>query len=247
MADHEVVSSADWLKARTELLEKEKEFSRLRDQMTQMRRKLPWERMEEDYVFQAAGGEMTLADLFCNCSQLIVYHFMFGPDWPEGCKICSMLGDHYDPLIIHLRHRDVSLMTVSRAPLEKIEAYRQRMGWTFPWVSSSENEFNRDFGVTFTKEEMESGSCAYNYKEGGKFPVDEAPGISSFVKDESGQVYHTYSAYARGLENFLGLYNFLDIVPKGRDEDGLPYSMSWVRQHDKYDDDTFVDPYIDQS
>ena len=245
MTTHPVVSSDAWLAARKELLEKEKEFSRLRDQLTQMRRDLPWEKIEKSYTFDGPDGKETLADLFGNCSQLIVYHFMFGPDWPEGCKICSMFGDHYDPLTIHLKHRDVTLVTVSRAPLAKIEAFKKRMGWNFKWVSSLDNEFNWDYYVSFKSVDIEAGQVYYNYREGAKFPANEGPGISSFYKDENGDVFHTYSSYGRGLENFLGIYSFLDIVTKGRDEDDLPYGMAWVRHHDQYDDASIVDPYVE--
>jgi predicted dithiol-disulfide oxidoreductase (DUF899 family) len=243
MTDHTVVSSDQWLTARKDLLQKEKEFSRLRDELTQKRRNLPWERVEKDYTFDGPNGKESLADLFGECSQLIVYHFMFGPDWPEGCKVCSMLGDHYDPLVVHLKHRDVTLVTVSRAPLATLEAYRQRMGWSFKWVSSLERDFNWDYHVSFKQEDLDAGRAYYNYQEGAKFPVTEGPGISSFRKDASGDVFHTYSSFGRGLENFLGIYNFLDIVTKGRDEDGLPYPMAWVRHKDRYDDDSFVEPY----
>ena len=244
MQSHPVVTSADWLVARKELLKKEKELSRLRDEMTQLRRELPWEKVEKRYVFDSVDGNETLSDLFAGRSQLIIYHFMFGPDWEEGCKICSMLGDHYDPITIHLAHRDVTLVTVSRAPVANLEAFKLRMGWKFKWVSSLESDFNWDFHVSFKPGEIESGKAYYNYQENAKFPVFEAPGISSFYKDDTGDVFHTYSSFGRGLENFLGIYNFLDIVPKGRDEQGLPYSMAWVRHHDKYDDDSFVDPYV---
>lgn len=243
MTDHPVVSSDQWLAARKELLVNEKEFSRLRDELTQRRRDLPWERVKKEYTFDGPGGKETLAELFGSCSQLIIYHFMYGPDWPEGCKICSMFGDHYDPLVIHLKHRDVSLVTVSRAPLATLEAYRQRMGWSFKWVSSLESDFNWDYHVSFTQEDLDGGRANYNYTEGGKFPVPECPGISSFYKDADGNVFHTYSSFGRGLENFLGIYNFLDIVPKGRNEAGLPYPMAWVRHKDRYQDESFVDPY----
>ena len=166
------------------------------------------------------------------------------PDWTEGCKICSMLGDHYDPLAIHLKHRDVTLVTVSRAPLATLEAYKQRMGWSFKWVSSLDSDFNWDYHVSFKQEELDAGGSYYNYQEAAKFPVTEGPGISSFYKDASGDVFHTYSSFGRGLENFLGIYNFLDIVTKGRDEDSLPYPMAWVRHKDRYNDDSFVDPYV---
>jgi predicted dithiol-disulfide oxidoreductase (DUF899 family) len=243
MAGHPIVSNEEWLAARVELLKKEKELSRLRDELTQQRRDLPWEKVEKEYTFDGPHGREALADLFGECSQLIVYHFMYGPDWPDGCKICSMLGDHYDPLTIHLKHRDVSLVTVSRAPLATLEEYRRRMGWTFKWVSSLESEFNWDYHVSFSQEDLDAGTARYNYRDGAKFPATEGPGISAFSKSEDGEVFHTYSSFGRGLENFLGIYNFLDIVTKGRDEEGLPYGMAWVRHKDRYDDDSVVDQY----
>ena len=243
MANHAVVSSDQWLDARQELLKKEKEFSRLRDELTRQRRDLPWEKLEKEYMFDGPDGKKTLADLFGDCSQLITYHFMFDPDWTEGCKICSMLGDHYNPLIIHLKHRDVTLVTVSRDPLATLNAYKERMGWSFQWVSSLNSDFNWDYHVSFKPEELAAGTAYYNYQAGAKFPVTEGPGISSFYKDENGDIYHTYSSFGRGLENFLGIYNFLDIVPKGRDEEGLPYGMAWVRLKGQYGDPSFVDPY----
>ncbi len=244
MPDHKVVSPEQWLIARKELLAKEKEFSRLRDELTAMRQALPWKKIHEEYRFHGPDGEETLADLFGDHSQLIIYHFMFDPEWDEGCKSCSFLADHYAPLIIHLAHRDVSLVTVSRAPLEKLEAFKRRMGWDFKWVSSLGSDFNRDFNVTFTQEEIDRNTVTYNYRDGTTFPVKEAPGISVFAKDSDGAIYHTYSAYARGLENFIGAYTLLDIVPKGRDEDDLPYGMAWLRHKDRYDDASFVDPYV---
>ena len=240
---HHVVSSDEWLAARKKLLEKEKELSRLRDELTQQRRDLPWEQVEKDYRFDSANGKETLADLFGECNQLVIYHFMFGPDWPEGCKICSMVGDHYDPIVLHLKARDVNLITVSRAPLAALDAYKKRMGWSFKWVSSLDSDFNWDYNVSFTQEDLDGGRAYYNYQAGVKFPVTEGPGISSFYKDSSGHVFHTYSSFGRGQENFLGIYNFLDIVTKGRDEDELPYGMAWVQQKDRYGDDSVVDPY----
>lgn len=168
---------------------------------------------------------------------------MFDPDWKEGCKICSLLADHYDPLVVHLQARDVSLVTVSRAPIETLSAYRTRMSWTFPWVSSLHNQFNQDFGVTFTQEELDGSRMNYDYKT-GKFPTTECPGVSCFCKNEQSEVFHTYSAYSRGLEDLLGIYNFLDLVPKGRDDNNLPYGMHWVRHHDRYTDESFVDLYV---
>ena len=241
---NKIVSSEEWLTARKELLAREKQFSKQRDELTKARLELPWEKVEKDYSFDSPDGKQSLADLFGECGQLIVYHFMFDPDWDEGCKACSLIADHYDPLIIHLKARDVSLVTVSRAPLKTLQPFQERMGWTFPWVSSFESDFNWDYHVSFTQEELDTGQAHYNYQEGAKFPVTEGPGISCFAKGEDGKVYHTYSTFARGLENFLGIYNLLDIVPKGRDEDNLPYGMAWIRHKDKYDDETFVDPYV---
>lgn len=242
MASQRIVSGDEWLAARKELLEKEKELSRQRDEMTRLRQQLPWRKIEQTYEFDGADGKRSLLDLFDSCSQLLVYHFMFGPDWPEGCKICSMCADHYDPLVVHLKARDVSMVTISRAPIETLQSFKQRMGWNFEWVSSLNNEFNRDFGVTFTDEEQAEGRMDYNYRL-GSFPVTECPGVSSFARNEDGEVFHTYSAYSRGLENLLGIYNLLDLVPNGRNESELPYGMAWVRHHDRYEDDSFVDPY----
>jgi predicted dithiol-disulfide oxidoreductase (DUF899 family) len=237
------VSREEWLAARKELLKKEKEFTRLRDQLSAERRELPWVKVEKNYVFDGPDGKESLSDLFDGRSQLIAYHFMFDPDWSEGCKSCSLLADHYNPAIVHLKHRDVSMVTISRAPLEKLLSFKKRMGWTFKWVSSFASDFNREFHVTFTAEELDSKMANYNY-DFKPFPVTEAPGISVFFKDDGGNIFHTYSSYARGLDIFLGVYNLLDIVPRGRDEGGLRYSMEWIRHHDRYVDDTFVDPYV---
>lgn len=242
MAQPNVVSSEQWLAARKELLAKEKEFTRLRDELSDQIRSLPWKKVKKEYNFQTKQGFQSLTDLFAGRSQLIVYHFMFGPEWQEGCKSCSLIADHYDPLIVHLADRDVSLVTISRAPLEDLLTFRERMGWTFDWVSSLNSEFNWDFQVSFAPEELEQGKAKYNYVE-QPFPVEEGPGLSVFYKDKQGQVYHTYSTYARGLETFLGVYRFLDIVPNGRDEGELTYGMEWVRHHDRYGDASFVDPY----
>ena len=244
MPDHDVVSPEDWLTARKELLAREKEFSRLRDELSQQRRELPWTRVEQDYEFETPSGQESLAELFESSSQLIVYHFMFDPDWTEGCKACSFLADHYDPAIVHLRQRDVTMVTVSRAPLARLQTFQQRMGWKFKWVSSFGSDFNRDFHVTFTPEEVEQGDTSYNYAT-RPFPMTEAPGISVFYKDEAGDIFHTYSAYARGLDMFIGAYHLLDIAPMGRDEAELPYTMAWIRHHDRYGDETFEDPFVD--
>jgi predicted dithiol-disulfide oxidoreductase (DUF899 family) len=232
---HQVVSREEWLAARKRLLAKEKEFTRLRDQLSAERRELPWVRVEKDYLFDGPDGKETLADLFDGRTQLLVYHFMFGPEWEQGCPSCSYVSDHIDGANWHLPQRDVTLLAVSRAPLSKIEAFRERMGWQFKWVSSYGNDFNRDFHVSFTPEEMAQGEVYYNYAM-GEFPSEEAPGISAFYKDPGGAVFHTYSAYARGLDPLIGAYNYLDLAPKGRDEASLPWTMAWVRHHDRYAD-----------
>ena len=239
--DHNVVTREQWLEARTALLAKEKEFTRLRDELSRQRRALPWERVEKAYVFEGPRGRETLADLFRGRSQLIVYHFMFGPDWKEGCPSCSYLADHFDGTLAHLASRDVTLMVVSHAPVRQIEAFKTRMGWRFPWVSSHGNDFNYDYHVSFTKDEMARGQVYYNYGMQA-FGAEEAPGMSVFYKDAAGDVFHTYSSFARGLDILVGTYNFLDHAPKGRDEDGLTFSMAWVRHHDRYDEGYVVDP-----
>jgi len=236
-----VVSPAEWLVARKELLRKEKEFTRLRDELSRQRRELPWEKVEKEYVFDGPNGRETLSDLFGGKSQLMVYHFMFGPEWPEGCPSCSFLADHFDGSVAHLAARDVRLVVVSRAQLQRIEAFKKRMGWRFKWVSSHGNDFNRDYQVSGTKEEIAAGPAYYNYTM-QQFPSEERPGASVFYKDEAGNVFHTYSTYSRGLDMLIGAYHWLDIAPKGRDEEGLPHGMAWVRHHDKYADSPLVDP-----
>jgi predicted dithiol-disulfide oxidoreductase (DUF899 family) len=232
---HNVVSQSEWLKARKDLLAKEKEFTKTRDALSAARRNLPWTLIEKNYVFDGPNGKETLSDLFGGKSQLMIYHFMLGPGWVQGCPSCSFLADHFDGAAIHLAQRDVSLVVVSRAPLAEIEAYKKRMGWKFSWVSSFGNDFNRDFHVSFTPEEKARGKVEYNY-EPTEFPSEEAPGLSAFIKGEGGNVLHTYSSYARGLDMLVGTYNFLDMAPKGRDEDALPWTMAWVRRHDEYED-----------
>jgi predicted dithiol-disulfide oxidoreductase (DUF899 family) len=236
-----VVSPAEWLAARKELLSKEKELTRLRDKLSQQRRELPWVKVEKDYVFDAPSGKERLADLFAGKSQLIVYHFMFGPEWAEGCPSCSFNMDHTDGALVHLAQRDVTFVAISRAPLPKIEAFKKRMGWRFKWVSSYGGEFNYDYQASFKKDEMAKGKVYYNF-DVGEFPSEEAPGISVFYKDAKGDIFHTYSSYARGTERLIGAYNYLDLVPKGRDEDGLDFTMSWVRHHDRYIDGHLADP-----
>jgi predicted dithiol-disulfide oxidoreductase (DUF899 family) len=230
---HAVVSQGEWLAARKALLAREKEFTRQRDQLSAARRELPWVKVEKTYLFDGPAGKETLADLFAGRSQLLVYHFMLGPGWTNGCPSCSFLADHFDGAAIHLAQRDVTLVVVSRAPLAEIEAYQKRMGWRFKWVSSYGTDFNQDFHVSFTPEQKARGKVEYNYAL-TEFPSEEAPGLSAFIKD-GGAVFHTYSAYARGLDILVGAYNFLDFAPKGRDEDKLPWSMAWVRRHDEYE------------
>jgi predicted dithiol-disulfide oxidoreductase (DUF899 family) len=229
---NQVVSHEEWLKARLELLTAEKEFTRQRDALTRRRMAMPWERVEKPYQFEGPNGALSLADLFDGRSQLIVYHFMFGPDWEEACKSCSFWADNFDGIPIHLNHRDVTFTAVSRAPLANIEAYKKRMGWSFPWVSSYGSDFNYDFHVSFTEEQLAAGKVDYNY--GLVEGYEELPGLSVFYKNERGEVFHTYSCYARGIDMVNGAYQFLDLVPKGRDEDGFNFSMEWVRRHDQY-------------
>jgi len=235
MQDHNVVSGDEWLQSRKELLAKEKEFTRLRDELSQARRALPWKKVDKKYVFESAAGKQTLADLFDDRSQLIVYHFMYGPDWSEGCPSCSFWADNFNGIDIHLGHRDITMLAVSRAPLKTLDAYKERMGWSFKWVSSLDTDFNFDFDVSFTPDEMEKGEMNYNY-ENRKFPSEEAPGISVFYKDEQGDVFHTYSCFSRGLDMLNGAYHYMDLAPKGRDEDDLQYSMAWLHRRDQYAD-----------
>jgi predicted dithiol-disulfide oxidoreductase (DUF899 family) len=229
---NQVVSHEEWLKARLELLAAEKELTRQRDALTRRRMAMPWERVEKSYRFEGPKGARSLADLFEGRSQLIVYHFMLGPDWEEGCTSCSFWADSFDGIPIHLNHRDVTFTAISRAPLAKIQAYKQRMGWSFPWVSSYGSDFNYDLHVSFTAEQLAAGKVDYNYHlvEG----YEELPGVSVFYKNERGEVFHTYSCYERGIDMVNGAYQFLDLAPKGRDEDGLDDSMEWVRRHDQY-------------
>ena len=233
--NHPVVSREEWLSARTAFLAKEKEFTRLRDDLSRQRRRLPWVKVDKTYLFEGPRGKETLADLFEKSSQLVVYHFMFPPEWEEGCPHCSFWADNFNGIGVHLQHRDVSFVAVSRAPLSKIEAFKKRMGWGFKWVSSFENEFNRDYRVTFAPEDIESGTAFYNYSNLGEGPP-EREGTSVFYKDRSGTVFHSYSCYARGIDMLNGAYQFLDLVPKGRDEDALEFTQAWVRHHDRYED-----------
>jgi len=239
-ASHKVVSPKAWLKARKALLAKEKKFTRLRDSLSAERRSLPWVRVEKEYAFTGPNGKETLSDLFAGRSQLVIYHFMFGPDWEAGCPSCSFISDHVDGMLPHLKARDVSYVAVSRAPYAKIQAFQKRMGWKFHWVSSNGSDFNYDYHVSFSKEDVANGKVYYNYQK-ESFGVEEGPGLSVFYKDSKGALFHTYSTFARGLDILLGTYNFLDLVPKGRDEDQLAFTMAWVRHHDRYQDDYVVD------
>lgn len=232
---HPIVSREEWLAARIKHLEDEKAFTRARDALSARRRALPWVRVEKSYRFQTPDGEQSLADLFGPHSQLIIVHFMFGPDWEQGCPSCSFCADGYDGLDIHLAHRDTAFVAVSNTSLEKIERYRARMGWSFRWISSMGSDFNRDFQVSFTADEIASGEVYYNYAQ-RRFPATEAPGISVFHRPEPGTIVHTYSTYGRGMDMLIATYHLMDLLPKGRDEDGLEFTMAWVRRHDQYDD-----------
>ncbi len=235
MEKHKVVSRDDWISERKKHLKKEKEFTRLRDLLSKERRELPWVKVEKEYFFDGPNGKESLADLFEGKSQLIIYHFMYGPDWDEGCPSCSFWADNFNGIVVHLNHRDINLIAVSRAPLDKLDAYKKRMGWSFNWVSSYGNDFNWDYHVSFTPEEMEKEQMYYNYKT-MSFPSDEGPGISVFYKNQKGEIFHTYSCYQRGLDMLNGAYHLMDLAPKGRDEDDLPYTMAWLERHDQYGD-----------
>ena len=231
MSDHRVVSHEEWLEARTAFLAREKEFTRLRDELNRKRRELPWEAVAKEYVFEGAGGKQCLPDLFAGRSQLIVYHFMFEPEWDAGCKHCSFWADNFNSIVVHVNHRDATLVAVSRAPYPKLAAYRQRMEWSFPWVSSFGSDFNYDYGVSFTPEQLARKEAFYNYTVQNPGHA-EREGVSVFYKD-GGRVFHTYSAYARGIDMLNTAYHYIDLTPKGRDEGGTP--QRWVRRHDEYE------------
>ncbi len=230
---HDVVSYEEWITIYQEHLVKEKEFTRLRDQLSQQRRALPWTKVDKDYSFDSVDGRKSLLDLFAGKSQLLIYHFMFGPDWDAGCPSCSFWADNFNDIVVHLNARDINLIAVSRAPLEKLQNYKNRMGWAFNWVSSFKSDFNTDFGVTFSEEQMNGEQGYYNFNTAG-FPVSEAPGVSALYKSEQDEVFRTYSCYARGLDILNGAYNFMDMAPKGRNEGELPNPMAWIRRHDEY-------------
>ena len=236
MKDHQIVSREEWLTARRQLLAEEKEFTRLRDRLSQRRRDLPWERVDKDYVFDGSGGQETLSQLFDGRHQLAAYHFMLGPGWNEGCKSCSYWADNFNGVDVHLRQRDVALVAISRAPWPEIEVFQKRMGWTFKWVSSYGSDFNYDYHVSVRPEQLASGKAIYNYAP-SQMTMEERPGISVFYRDDDGTIFHTYSCYARGLDMLNGAYHWLDLVPKGRDETGPPntHKMTWMRLHDEYE------------
>ncbi|MCF0073888.1 thioredoxin family protein [Dyadobacter sp. CY261] len=233
LATHRVVPREEWVKTRKELLKKEKELTRLNDELSRQRRELPWVKVDKSYIFEGTEGKLWLSDLFNGKSQLLIYHFMFAPDWEEGCPGCSFMADHIDGPNLHLKHHDVSVVVVSRAPLEKLLAFKKRMGWNFNWVSSYGSDFNYDYCVSFTDEQLKNGTVYYNFEYSKHDEGTESPGTSVFFKDRTGNIFHTYSSYARGGDILIGTHNFLDLTPKGRNEDG---TMDWMRHHDKYED-----------
>jgi predicted dithiol-disulfide oxidoreductase (DUF899 family) len=232
--NHSVVSKDRWIEERKKLLAREKELTHLRDQIARERRALPWVRIDKNYVFDTSEGQRTLAELFEGRRQLLVQHFMFGPGWEQGCPSCSYMADHTDGMNVHLKHRDITFVAISRAPLPDIERFRSRMGWQFKWVSSHGSDFNYDFHVSFTPDEQARGEVNYNFGM-QPFQSEEMPGISVFYKNDAGEVFHTYSTYGRGVEVMMGAYNMMDLTPKGRDEDRLSFTMQWVRHHDRYE------------
>ena len=242
MQPHTVVSRDEWLAARKAHLAHEKKFTKARDELSRQRRELPWVRVEKPYVFEGPNGKETLADLFGARSQLIVYHFMLGPGWQQGCKSCSFLADHFDGAATHLAQRDVTLAVASRAPFAEIEAYQRRMGWRFKWVSSFGSDFNYDFNVSFTPDQIAKGEAFYNY-EMGEVPLEDLSGLSVFYRDGDGDIFHTYSTFGRGGEETLGSYMYLDLTPKGRNETGPNHNLTdWVRHHDRYGVGGYVSP-----
>ncbi|MEZ5829897.1 MAG: thioredoxin family protein [Dongiaceae bacterium] len=231
---HQIVSREDWLNARTALLAKEKELTKLRDRLSAELRALPWVKIDKTYLFDAPSGKVTLSDLFDGRSQLIIKHFMLAPGQKEGCVGCSFESDHAEAALVHLLNHDVSYVAVARAPLAEIEAFKARMGWTFPWVSSFGSDFNYDFNVSFTPEQVANGTAFYNYRA-GPVPLEDLSGLSVFYNDADGSIYHTYSSFGRGGEERLGTYIYLDMTPNGRNENGPSHTLTdWVRHHDRY-------------
>ena len=241
---HRIVSREVWLKERIALLAEEKQHTQQRDALAAKVRSLPWVKVDKSYTFDSPTGAKSLADLFGPRSQLVVYHFMFDPTWSQGCMSCSFIADHYNGLVVHLAHRDISFVTISKAPTQKIEQFRKRMGWTFPWLSAEHTDFGRDFGVSFTDEELANPGTIYNYTDKAH-SIRELPGLSVFTKDSRGDIFHTYSVYARGLEDFITAYRYIDITPKGRDE-AQTGGMGWLRHHDRYDDANFIVPWAEK-
>jgi predicted dithiol-disulfide oxidoreductase (DUF899 family) len=234
-----IVSKSEWLAERQELLAEEKELTHRRDALAAKRQRLPWVKLEKEYSFDTPRGKKTLAQLFDGKSQLIVYHFMFGPEWEEGCPGCSLMADSFNGNMPHIEARDVTFVAISRAPLAKIQAFKKRMGWQFKWASSQGNDFNHDFAVSFTKDDIAKGK---NYNFGtANFAMEEAPGMSVFFRHANGDIFHTYSTYGRGLEDMLAVYPYFDRLPKGREESELARPMGWVRHHDKYESEKFVE------
>jgi len=234
MVKSKIVSREEWLTSRKELLAKEKELTRQRDSISSLRRQMPWVLVDKPYEFAGSKGKQSLFDLFGDKQQLLIYHFMLGPEWEEGCPSCSFWADNFNGIDIHLAHRDIQFIVVSRAELPEIKAYQQRMGWDFEWVSSFGSDFNFDFQVSFNEEQKELDEIEYNYRKTNYF-IDELVGVSVFVKDDQGQVYHSYSTYSRGVDMLNGAYNYIDLTPKGRDETGAAENMGWLKRHDQYD------------
>lgn len=233
MPEHRIVDHDEWVAERKGFLEREKEFTKLRDELSAARRALPWEKVDKEYVFETAVGRRSLSDLFDGRHQLLVYHFMYGPDWDAGCPSCSFWADNFERNVIHLAHRDITMIAVSRAPIDKLEAYKKRMGWTFTWASAYDNDFNRDYDVSFDPEALKKNDVYYNYRR-GSFPSEEAPGLSAFYRDDDSNVFHTYSTFARGLDMVNAAYHLMDMAPMGRNEDDLDYTMEWLRRRDEY-------------
>ena len=234
MQPPKIVSREEWIEARKAHMAREKEFTRARDRLSEERRSLPWVKVDKRYVFDGPGGRQTLADLFRQRRQLVVQHFMFAPDWNEGCKSCSFWADGFDHMIPHLAARDTTLVAISRAPFQRLDAFKARMGWSFDWLSSADSDFNYDFAVSFKPDEIRSDMKVYNFGTLG-FGIEEAPGISVFYRDETGAIFHTYSCFARGLDMMNAAYHYLDLTPLGRHEEGLPYPMDWLRLRDRYE------------
>lgn len=234
MSETRTATAKEWREARIALLEREKRLNKERDELAAARRALPWVKVEKAYTFKSAQGPVTLADLFDGRSQLIAYHFMFGPDWNDGCKSCSFWAEQYDPVRVHLRQRDTNLVVISRGPLAKLQAFKERMGWKFPWVSSEGTTFNRDFHVSFDASDIADGKAEHNFAMRDMKPGAELPGLSVFAKNKASEVFHTYSCYSRGLDPLNATYQLLDLTPKGRDEAGLPWPMAWLKLKDQY-------------